>query len=143
MNPRTTRKLFLACALSLLVPLSACSESEEMKIVERAVENFHAHFNQEQYQDIYREAGEELQKSSAEQNFAPMLSNAHGKLGAVKDAKQVGWYVNDANGRKIIVATYETNYERGKGAEQFTWGMSGDAVKLLNYDLSSPTLVLK
>jgi outer membrane lipoprotein-sorting protein len=137
----TTRKLFLA--LSLLVFVGACSNSNDAKIVESAVEKFHAQFNQEQYHEIYTGAGEEFQRASAEQDFAPVLSNAHGKLGAAKDSKQVGWYVKDSNGEKTIVATYETTFERGKGAEQFTWSMKGDGVKLLLYDISSPTLVLK
>jgi S-adenosylmethionine hydrolase len=130
-------------AVSFLVfSLSACSLDAGVKTAESSITEFHKLLDDMKYQQIYKDADQKLQKAAAFDRFSKLLSAIHRKLGNVKDSKSIGWHVNVVNGTQYVRLTYNTEFEHGKGQEQFTWIISGEKAKLAGYYMTSDDMMI-
>ncbi len=127
----------------LVFSLSACSLDAGVKIAESRIPEFHKLLDDAKYQQIYKDADQKLQTATSFDKFSALLSAIHRKLGNVKDSNSIGWHVNVLNGAQYVRLTYNTEFEHGKGQEQFTWVISGDKAKLAGYYITSDDMMIR
>jgi len=94
------------------------------------------------YREIYAASAPEFQRGASEDEFVRFMEAVKRKLGSVKSSKSRGWNVFFGTGGSRVTLTYDTEFENGKGAEQFVWLVDGDP-KLLGYNINSRDLIIK
>src|SRR5882672_4553993 len=68
------------CVVLCLLLLAACSISQEAKIAEREVGNFHEKANSGKYVELYGQSSGELKQATSEIDFVQLLEGVHRKL---------------------------------------------------------------
>ncbi len=121
--------------------LAGCSAGKDEAAAEQAVTHFHQLLDAGQYESIYDASTPEMKASAPKPSFVRFLDAVHRKLGAVKQAKQVGWGVNYNTGGGTVTLNYETQFANGSGTEQFVY-RTGSAPALLGYHINSTDLVV-
>ncbi|HEY1604734.1 MAG TPA: hypothetical protein VGF77_03980 [Allosphingosinicella sp.] len=81
------RRFLIVGAAALL---AGCSAMKDEAAAGQAAAHFHQLLDAGRYDAIYDASTPELKASSPKPNFIRFLDAVHRKLGAVKDAKQVG-----------------------------------------------------
>ncbi|HEX5182562.1 MAG TPA: hypothetical protein VFW19_05345 [Allosphingosinicella sp.] len=133
------RKFLIVGAAAALV--ASCSAGKDMAAAGQAATHFHRMLDAGQYEAIYDASTPELKASTPKAGFVRFLDAVHRKLGAVKEAKQVGWGVNYNNGFGTVTLNYQTQFASGSGTEQFVY-RTGATPALLGYHINSTDLVV-
>jgi hypothetical protein len=130
--------IFVIAALTV-----SCSLTKGKEQAERAVEKFHQQFNASQYQEIYQQGDAKFKEAVTEAEFVQLLEAIRRKLGTIGNATQTGWRVNTTTMGTVAMVGYDVQFSEGKGAEQFSFLISGEEAKLLRYDVNSPLLITR
>lgn len=141
------KSALLSLTLLLLVLCTSCSSYEEIRkkqtAVEQSISEFHARLNNEQYQDIYAHADDELHNRISETDFTARLRQVHERLGETSDKPFV--LIDDGIWRSLhkllwnketVMTTQFTHSASGTGVERFQWEVKGNEAKLADYNLS-------
>lgn len=113
--------------------LAACGIKQSFADAETEVQVFHQRYDAEQYSVIWREGEPRLRSKGDYKQFETFLAGIHKALGKLRSTKQVGWNANQVNAGTLIVLTYESQFERGRAWEAFTFAPVGEKVKLVGY----------
>lgn len=128
------RQIFPIALAAALV--TGCSAGQDTAAAQQAVTQFHQMLDAGKFDAIYNGSGAELKAITPGAQFVPLLANIHTRLGAVKEAKQVGWNVNYNNGVGTITLTYQTQFASGAGTEEFVY-RTGQPPSLIGYHIQS------
>ena len=126
------RRLFPIALAAALV--GGCSAGRDTAAAQQAVVQFHQRLDAGQFDAIYDASGSELKAITSKPQFVALLAGIHGKLGAVKQTKQVGWNVNYNTGGGTITLTYQTQFGAGSSSEQFVY-RTGATPMLIGYHI--------
>lgn len=137
-------KLILISIISICFFGCAFEENREVENkLTKSVNNFHALFNQEQFDQIYSEAGDELKNKFTEQQFVSYLEAfKENNAEKLKDISQV-WLkddLTDAAKRIVVKKTKFSNVElisteKAMFREKFEWNLSSGEPKLVAYEM--------
>ena len=130
------------CILVLIIVGAACSSFTKGKAAgEKAVENFHAQLNAENYDEIYEKSAKGFKDSASKEEIIKFLSAVHRKLGDAETSSQQGWHVNATPTGSVVTLSYETTFTNDKAEESFTFFMNGDDAQLAGYNINSKKLI--
>lgn len=110
---------------------------------ENSIARFHQQYNDEKLDDIWKEAHVKFRSASKKEQFDELMSAVLRKLGKVKSTSNAGWRVNSYNFTTTVLMTQKTVFEKGEGAESFTFEMDGDKAVLVGYNIQSMDLITK
>lgn len=129
----------LAIGVIAALALAGCSMGQDISAGGAAVDRFHSQLNAGQFEAIDAAAGPEIK--AAPGGFAPILAQAHAKLGNVKSSNRTGFNDRYDNGDHRLEMVYDTKFDKGDGTEQFVYRfVSGKAV-LIGYHVNSNALL--
>jgi len=126
-----------------VLALPACSGSSDIAAAERAVARFHQQLNAQQFEAIYDEAAEELQRSDSKEQIASFLRIVTKKLGDVRSARKAQWNVTTSLTRTTVALVYETQFKEEVAREHFLYRVERDQAKLVSYNVQAKALVTK
>ena len=109
----------------------------------KAVPDFHARYDREDFDGIYNAATAEFREASKKPDYDAFMKAVRRKLGKVKSSERQNWNVNVGTGGTRVVLTYATEFEHGSGTEVFTFLKRSGAPMLLGYNVNSNTLIVK
>ncbi len=130
---------------ALVVALCFCavrSFDAERRAAEMATVTFHSDYNAEQWQEIYRHTDPHFSKATTEADFTQLLTIVHRKMGNFVASRLTHWRAKAYPDGTNVVLEYETEWERGKGVEQFEFEIKGGKPALAKYMCNSPRLLL-
>jgi len=133
------RRLF---PIVLSAALAGCSVGKDTEASQQGVASFHQQLDAGRFDAIYDGSGAELKAVTPRPQFVALLDNIHRKLGAVKDARQVGLNVNYGTSGGAVTLTYQTQFASGSGTEQFVF-RTGKPPLLIGYHIESNDLMTK
>lgn len=129
----------LLAALSL--GLAGCSAGQDKSAAEGGVQRFREMLGAGRYAEIYRNAGPEFRQNGSEESAVRFFQSVRERLGAVRTANQTGWRVNYGNGGSVTVLNYATEFERGRGTEEFVYRVEAGQPVLIGYHINSNDLM--
>lgn len=133
--------------LALLLPLCALTSCKDMTkakgLADAAITVFHQQFNEQKFKELYTESHPDMKAAATEADFLKFLETLHQKLGKQVSSTEAGWRVNSLNFKTTAALTRNTEFEHGKGVENFTFVVSDGTCKLQSYFINSPALVAK
>jgi hypothetical protein len=106
------------------------------------VRHFHQKLNSGHYEEICREADEDLAGDGKHDEFVKFLEAVHTKMGDAGPESLVNIRVNPTTGGSFITTQYNTIFGRGTGIETFVWIRTHGSLKLYEYNIQSNALVL-
>jgi hypothetical protein len=121
--------------------LAACSVSKDIDVAQAAVAQFRELMAAQKFDQIYADASDELKKAKSEPEFTRLLSAVERKLGAVKNAQSNGWGVNWNPSGTTATLRFNTQFEKGTGAETFVYRIAGGKALLAQYTITSDDLI--
>ena len=128
-------------AIVALVGLAGCSNSEDMKKAEAAVEHFHQQLNDAAFDALYAEADDGLKAQASQEKLVKLLSAVHRKLGNFQSANSTGWKVFTSTGGTTVTLGYNSTYEHGEANETFSYHVTGGKALLSGYNVSSAEMM--
>lgn len=124
-------------AVATLAMLAACNPMEQMDGADTLIEEFHADFNESDFDSIWNGASDEFRRSLTREEFQQFMIRMRASVGEYQDGSQVGFNINTNNGVTMTEITLDTTYENGTADESFTFIGSGDDMALLNWNIDS------
>jgi hypothetical protein len=121
--------------------VTGCSSGQDLNLAQAEIERFRQLMAAQQFGQIYSEASDELKKTAGEQDMVRLLTAIDRKLGPVKNAEKNGWNVNYATSGTSATLKFNTQFERGTGAETFVYRIAGGKAQLAGYNITSNALV--
>jgi hypothetical protein len=121
--------------------VAACNPQAGTAEAEAEVARFRALWEQENFQQIYAAASDELRTASPGPQFTRLLSLLRKRFGSVRQTTQVGWNTTFTPTGQAVVLNYDTLFEQGRAAEQFVLKLGDGGVELMGYHLNSPELM--
>lgn len=142
MNRRTLlSSLALAC-LWLLTP--SCKDMTQGKgLADTAIVDFHKKFNEQKFKEIYAGSHSDFKAEATEEKFVNLLDAVDRKLGKQVKSTDATWRVNSFNFKTNVMVAQNTEFERGKGTETFTYRVSDGKAILVGYFINSSDMMLK
>jgi hypothetical protein len=130
------------CGLLIAAFLATgCSSGQDLNLAQAEIERFRQLMAAQQFGQIYSEASDELKKTAKEQDMISLLTAIDRKLGPVKNAEKNGWNVNYATSGTSATLKFNTQFERGTGAETFVYRIAGGKAQLAGYNITSNALI--
>jgi len=126
----------------LAMATAACNVQESVDDAKAAVSVFHADLDAADYESIWKEASEPFRKSAPKAEFEKFLDAVHRKLGKSGKSEQLGWNANATTGGTFISLQMDTQFEKGRGQEQFVFVKNGKELELQAYNINSPALII-
>ena len=120
--------------LALPLLLAACAGTDDAK---RGVANFRARAAQTSFSEIYWRAAPEFRQSATEEQFLRVMATLDRKLGPWTSAGEPGGNVTG----QVVNLTYQSQFAKGDGSEQFTWRIENGEPVLLGYHVNSSLLI--
>ena len=124
--------------LVLPLLLASCGGTADAK---RGVANFRARAAQTSFTEIYWRAAPEFRQSATEEQFLRVMTALNRKLGPWTSAGEPGWNVTRGTAGQVVNLTYQSQFAKGAGSEQFMWRIEDGEPVLLGYHVSSPLLI--
>jgi hypothetical protein len=121
--------------------VTGCSSGQDLSLAQAEIERFRQLMAAQQFGQIYSEASDELKKTAGEQDMVRLLTAIDRKLGPVKNAEKNGWNVNYATSGTSATLKFNTQFERGTGAETFVYRIAGGKAQLAGYNITSNALI--
>jgi hypothetical protein len=129
------------CGLLIAAFLVTGCSGQDLSLAQAEIERFRQLMAAQQFGQIYSEASDELKKTGGEQDLARLLAAIDRKLGPVKNAEKNGWNVNYATSGTSVTLKFNTQFERGTGAETFVYRIAGGKAQLAGYNITSSALL--
>lgn len=122
------------CVSQIHISVRAGYKDEEKAATVKAIAQFHSRLNSGQFGEICDEADDVLQNSRTRENLLQAMQETRNHFGKFN---RVDFYkLNVVIGPQIqIRAVYNTNYDRGKATELFTFIDRSGVVKLADYQV--------
>jgi len=121
--------------------LAGCSFGQAKGAAETAALQFHQMLDAGRFHDIYAGTSDDFRRVTTEAEFGRLLQMIHDRLGAVRQANEGDWRVNFSGGSEMVVLHYATQFESGRGSEEFVYRVSGAAARLAGYHINSTDLL--
>jgi hypothetical protein len=125
--------------LAFIAP--ACGPQMDTAEAEAEIGRFRKMYEGAEFDRIYASAADELRAASPAPQFTKFLSLIRRRFGNVRVSNQVGWHTNFAPGGTAYVLNYDTQFERGRAAEQFVLKVADGRARLMGYHVNSPELM--
>ncbi|NVJ71068.1 MAG: hypothetical protein HWE08_11975 [Alphaproteobacteria bacterium] len=138
-------RLRLLLFLTLALTLTACGFSKKLEKSGPVVAEFHALFNDQDFDTIYDTlTSEELRASQPRDKFVAVLKKIRYHMGAFKAASRSGYNfrtsIDEAN---TLSLTYNAQFANGEGIERFTFVESGEKLLISAYNVNSQALLIE
>jgi hypothetical protein len=133
----------LLALLMVILAAIACGWNDGQAAAEQAIKRFHAMFNDERYEEIYAALDPRFKEITSEQEMFEILQAVHIKLGKVTATTMTGGKASSYLTETQIVILQDTEFERGKGIETFTFFYADKKASLAGYNINSKDLILK
>ena len=128
-------------ALVFLASLQGCGMQDARVHAEAGVAAFHKSLDAGDMDGIWKGADEAFRAAITRQEFERFVGAVHRKLGNVVSTTTAGWSVNSRNLKTFVVLQQQTQFERGKGNETFTFAVANDRAALVGYNVQSMDLI--
>ena len=88
---------------------------------ERFVDSFYDQYNRREFGYIYNVLADAKMRAHMQPpEFQYMMEDTHGKLGAVRETKRIGWKARFLKGQAYIFLTYKVKRAKAEATEKFT-----------------------
>ncbi len=122
------------CTVLTVATLTACGGSERDKeSAARAMDQFHARYNESEYGKIYDTAGPEFQEKNVRGDFLQRLAEVHHKLGDYRTCDRRSWETNLFGADTRVTLHYRTTFTAGEADEEFIYTVAGARATLRVY----------
>jgi hypothetical protein len=139
---RNTRNLIFGLVICLVV--AGCGDTIKGKsIAEPQVAAFHEKLNAGQFDVIYSTSDEAFRKAAPKEKVLELFSAVQRKLGKAMSSSTKTWNVKTFNFETKVVLVVQTEFERGKGTESFTFRVSDGKASLVGYNINSLDMMTK
>ena len=128
-------------AVPLLILASACNPAKNISLAEGAVTRFHQQYNQQRFDAIHAGSDATFKENTSAADFNRFGAALYRKLAPEVGSKRSGWNVQALNGGSYVTLTYDTRFQRARGAETFRFRISGGKAQLEGYNINSDALV--
>ena len=122
---------------------AGCSAGSDVAAVEREVERFHELAADREIDRLYEQSSDEFKRAATPEQFRALLEVIDERLGDVRRANRRGWHVNYTNAGTVVTLTYDTQFERGRGTEEFVYRLNDDRARLLGFHVNSDALIAR
>lgn len=133
-------RIFLAAMLPLAVLCGSCDPRSHVEAARIAVEQFHRHYNAQQYAEMYEQGGPEARKSTSQQEFARYESGVREKLGEFKSAEVISYNILYLLHGPQVRLDYHCAYAKGNTTESFEINFKDGKPVIDGYRIDSPLL---
>jgi hypothetical protein len=131
-----------ALAVALLT-LAGCKGPGSVQDASAKVATFHQRLDAGDFAAIWNDSGPDLKTTTTQESFTKLLAAVHGKLGKVRESKQIGWNSEMSTSGSLTELTMQTRFERGSGEESFVYKSYGQGQQLASYRINSTDMMLK
>lgn len=138
-NPNLTNTI-LTVALLFIASLGCKTMTEGKPAAEKAVTRFHQMLADEKYAEIYRESSQMMKDATSEEDMIKIFRIVNSKLGKVTSTQNQSWRVGNFNLTSTVQLVQATQFEKGKGTEDFVFEIEGADAKLAGYHVNSMDL---
>lgn len=128
-------------ALCLVWGLTACSMSEDTRIVEQEIPKFHAALDASKFESLYDDGAQDLKAAATKQDFVRLIDAVHRKLGNVVKSEKTSWNVNYDTSGTFVTLVYATDFARGPATAQFVYRLENNHPLLAGYHINSNALI--
>jgi hypothetical protein len=94
-------------------------------------------------EDVWKEADPKFRAAITREKYDDFLGAVRRKLGKVISTSNLGWNISTFNFNTTVVMNQKTVFERGQGAESFTFSIAGTNAVLVGYNIQSMDLITK
>lgn len=119
---------------------AGCSAGTDIAAAEREVQRFHEFAADQEIDRIYERSTDEFKRAATPEQFRSILEVIDERLGRVRRTNRQGWHVNYTGAGNVVTLTYDTQFERGRGTEQFVYRINNDRARLLGFHVNSDAL---
>ena len=139
-----TRSLILTVlGIGWLAFVTGCGEmGRARELANAAVDEFHGHFNEARFQEIFESGTEGFRDENTYEDFEEFLRAVHEKLGPVVSSRSTGWNVEVTSEKSTVTLEMETEFEDGTGQETFVYFVAGETAELYAYSINSRDLII-
>ena len=131
----------VALLMTLALGLAGCGLMEGVETAERAVVTFHEQYNAGSFVEMYDASAEDLRATDQRSEFVSTMTSLRAKLGSVRGTARIGFDSRIDGSGTFVSLEYETEFDNGVGTEEFAWEISDGRARLLNYNVSSRSLL--
>jgi hypothetical protein len=133
MTSKSFRWRIVCTGASILMSGTALGCATEHSREEVAVREFHQRLEQNRADLIYQGSSDFLKKQLSEAQFHKFLAETR-SLGALQDTERAQYTRTKVPGdMDLVVAFYNTRYEKAACLESFSWRVEPEGLKLANY----------
>lgn len=118
---------------AMAMTVASCSAVQDTGAAEQAAGNFHAAYNAGQFDQIYADATEEITRGTTREAFTATMTEMKARLGNQREASRTGLNVNYNTAGSFVSLGYDTQFERGRAAEELTFRMVDGRARLAGY----------
>jgi hypothetical protein len=138
-NKTLFKALLTGLALASLAFFSACTFNfmKGKDAAEKAVLLFHERLDAQEYEEMYENLAGEFKNVSTREETFQLFEAVTRKLGKTKSAALKSWNMQTTTEGNFVSLVYETEFEQGKGVENFTFIMKGKDAKIAGYHVNS------
>jgi hypothetical protein len=115
--------------------------TEGKPAAEKAVTRFHQMLAQEEYDEIYDQSSDLMKGAAAREDMLKLFRMVNSRLGKVVSTEAQSWKVGNYNLTSTVTLVNATQFEKGKGTEQFVFAIDGKEAKLAGYHINSLDLL--
>lgn len=127
--------------LAFQMLLASCSSAPDVAGAGKAINQFHNELNAADYRRIYADSDVGFKRATSEPDLVKFLTAVHTKLGAFQNGNQTGWRVNYNTGGNNTIVQLDSQFEKGKATETFTFVGESRSPRLFGYNIDSQTLI--
>ena len=122
--------------------LGSCGETPDLGAADQVVSAFHGELDREAYDEIWTTTSTAFKGVTTQTDFRKIMLAVHTKLGKVKKSVRVGWQKGMNTGGSYTQIKMETNFEKGKGQEEFIIQVEGGHPVISGYHINSADMML-
>lgn len=115
--------------------------TEGKPAAEKAVTRFHQMLAQQRYDEIYDQSAEQMKEAATREEMVKLFRIVNSKLGKVTSTETQNWRIGNYNLVSTVDIVQSTQFEKGKGTEQFVFVVDGSEAKLAGYHINSMDLI--
>jgi len=140
---RNSSTATIALALIVVAVVACSAVSDGKPAAEKAITEFHSMLDQERYAEICDGLDPQFKKMTSQDEMTKILTAVHTKLGNVRTSKNQTWRANQQNLTTYIEMVQDTEFEQGKGTEDFVFIFADKKVTLAGYHINSNDMLTK
>ena len=125
-------------AIGTALIFAGCSTGREE--AKQGVTEFRGRIAQRAFSDVYQTADPGLRAAVTEDKFVELLTALEDKLGAWQSAGDPTWTVMRTTSGHYVKLIYQSQFAKGRAAEEFTWQIRSGQATLVGYYVNSPLL---